>query len=81
MNWFFKKLSTNSNVNGYEIDNLPIVIAKESIIQNITQWVIEILESNGAEPISSSLEEKINATIYRIYELTPEEIAFVEKSI
>lgn len=24
LNWYFAKLSTNSNVNGYEIDGLPI---------------------------------------------------------
>ncbi|NMC58125.1 MAG: N-6 DNA methylase, partial [Candidatus Methanofastidiosa archaeon] len=30
LNWFFVRLSTNSNVNGYEVDNLPIKEASES---------------------------------------------------
>lgn len=76
MNWFFKKLSTNSNVNGYEIDNLPIIVASEETIRNITEKVTCIL--NGNSNNQADLEKQIDSEIYQIYSLSPEEIAVVE---
>lgn len=76
MNWFFKKLSTNSNVNRYEIDNLPIIVASEETIRNITEKVTCIL--NGNSNNQADLEKQIDSEIYQIYSLSPEEIAVVE---
>ena len=42
LNWYFAKLSTNSNVNGYEIDGLPIkmgtVEQRNEIIQLLVNY-------------------------------------------
>ena len=39
LNWFFAKLSTNSNVNGYEVDNLPVRIGKNEQIAIVEKIV------------------------------------------
>lgn len=43
MNWYFKKLSTNSNVNGYEIDNLPLKYNDIDILINIVKEYIYMM--------------------------------------
>ena len=79
INWFFAELSTNSNVNGYEVDNLPI---RKSANQNrIEKIVIEILAAKQVNPNAdtSTLEDEIDRIVYELYELTGNEIRIVEK--
>ena len=59
MNWFFKKLSTNSNVNGYEIDNLPIAIAKDGIKEELSKMVSLLLENllENADEMEKKIDE------------------------
>lgn len=45
LNWYFAKLSTNSNVNGYEIDGLPIKMGTVEQRNEIIQLVGELLQS------------------------------------
>ncbi len=73
INWFFKKLSTNSNVNGYEVDNLPIIVANGDTKEQLKNVVKLLL--NG--PIDH-LETELNSMVYQIYGLTKEEVAVVE---
>ena len=73
INWFFKKLSTNSNVNGYEVDNLPIIVAQDDKKEQLKNIVRSLL--NGSTEHS---EDELNAVVYEIYGLTKEEIALVE---
>ena len=49
LNWYFAKLSTNSNVNGYEIDELPIKIGN-------SEQTIEII--NHAKNLLNDFDEK-----------------------
>ena len=76
INWFFKKLSTNSNVNGYEVDNLPIIVAQDDKKEQLKNIVKSLL--NGSTEHS---EDELNAVVYEIYGLTKEEIAVVEATI
>lgn len=76
INWFFKKLSTNSNVNGYEVDNLPIIVARDDRKVQLKNIVKSLL--NGSTEHS---EDELNAVIYDIYGLTEDEIAVVEATI
>ena len=76
VNWFFKKLSTNSDVNGYEVDNLPIIIAQDDKKEQLKNIVKSLL--NGS---AEHLEDELNAVVYEIYGLTKEEIAVVEATI
>jgi len=81
MNYVFRKFSTNSNVNGYEVDNLPIPkeISEAAQIQ-IKNIVNEILTAKKANPETDTkhLEKQINQMVYKLYSLTDEEIAIVE---
>ena len=49
MNWYFKRLSTNSNVNGYEVDNLPLKIDK---VNELVDAVNELREAENDKSIS-----------------------------
>lgn len=80
LNWFFKKLSTNSNVNGYEVDNLPIVIADAATMEKVNCVVREMLAIiNEDQRENLPLEQKLNDLIYQIYNLAEDEILEVEK--
>ena len=76
LNWFFAKLSTNSNVSGYEVDNLPIRIPSESKKQEIASLVHILLDD--ASDVSAN--DLLNSLVYEIYGLSPEQIEVVESS-
>lgn len=79
LNWFFKKLSTNSNVNGYEVDNLPVK-EDDSIAQEIQQCVVKLLALEGDKNhLEVELEDRINELVYELYGLKDEEIKEVER--
>lgn len=81
MNYVFKLLSTNSNVNGYEVDNLPVVQKVDSIIkESIINSVSKILDIKATDIFADTSfeEQEIDQLVYKLYNLTPEEIAIVE---
>jgi len=80
LNWYFKVFSTNSNVNGYEVDNLPmpnIVNVNQKTLSNIVE---RILAAKGINPQAdtSALEKEIDQLVYQLYGLTDEEIKIIE---
>jgi len=86
MNWFFKLFSTNSNVNGYQVDNLPIakpgthgtkIVARVNEILSITKDE-DYQNSTAKQAKVKELERQIDQMVYELYGLTPEEIAVVE---
>jgi len=80
LNFIFAVNSTNSNVNGYEVDNLPIEMAKNQNL--IGKLVDQILTAKKANPQidTTALEAEIDQMVYELYGLTDEEIAIVEES-
>ena len=78
INWMFKKTSTNSNVNNYELESLPFpkFTQKNSSCQKLSRLVKEVLEKQD----SSKAEAEIDAAVYEIFGLTQSEIAVVESS-
>ena len=82
LNFIFSKSSTNSNVNGYEIDNLPIILADEENQAYLASLVDQILAQKDANPDADTtvLENEIDQIVYSLYDLTPEEIAIVEEN-
>lgn len=78
MNWYFKKMSTNSNVNGYEVDNLPIIKDFKSLGTEIESYAKQILETHD-ESLVKKLEEKIDQVVYKLYGLNDAEVKIVEK--
>ena len=75
LNWYFAKLSTNSNVNGYEVDNIPVKIAEDTdVFDAIEKLVIKLLE----EPNNKGIEDELNDLVYELYEVSLEEQKIIE---
>lgn len=62
VNYVFKCFSTNSNVNGYEVDNLPIPNASDKDKQQITCLVKKCLDANGIG--CETWEKEIDDIVY-----------------
>lgn len=79
LNFYFSKFSTNSNVNGYEVDALPIVV-DHNFEKNLSVIVDNILHIKCCDENkdTSALEAEIDKLVYQLYGLTEEEIAVVE---
>ena len=77
LNYIFKQFSTNSNVNGYEVDNLPIVLPIPPVIGTFVSSIIEakVIEENAD---TSTLENEIDKQVYHLYGLTYDEVLIVD---
>ena len=80
MNWYFKIFSTNSNVNGYEVNNFPIRLVDNQIQKVFIDLVDHILSIKKIDSDSDtySIESEIDRLVYKLYGLTQKEIAIVE---
>jgi len=81
LNFVFRCKSTSSNVNGYEVDELPIPKNIDDATQkNIERLVDKILAVKMKDPQAdtSELESKIDKLVYKLYDLTSAEIDIVE---
>ena len=74
LNWYFAKLSTNSNVNGYEVDNIPIKIDETK-----KKYISELVERLLENPTDYESEDELNTLIYDIYGLSKDERKIVER--
>jgi Alw26I/Eco31I/Esp3I family type II restriction m6 adenine DNA methyltransferase len=76
LNFVFSMTSTNSNVNGYEVDNLPIVIADRDTQKTIANLVSKIIATKERhEGVSTDkLEQEVEQIVGSIYRLTDEQI-------
>ena len=69
-NWFFKKYSTNSNVNGYEVDNLPIMDLlphEAGILSNLATYLMWIANSGDHPTLAAFFETLNNAVNYELF--------------
>ena len=83
INWFFRCFSTNSNVNGYEVDNFPIPrldSCTQVKICGLVKKVIEIKRTNNFAD-TSAIEKLIDEFVYQAYELSKDDIRIIEQSI
>jgi hypothetical protein len=80
LNWFFKKYSTNSNVNSYEVNNLPIPQVSKKLQEPINKLVDRMLAAKGKNPQAdmSKEESAIDELVYQLYGLSEEEVKIVE---
>ena len=82
MNFYFARFSTNSNVNGYEVDELPLILTNVSVEQkmDIANIVDAILAAKKSDPSAdtSALEAEIDEKVFDLYNLTPEEREIVK---
>jgi len=87
MNWYYKKISTNNNVNIYEMDDLPIRVFKGEELKKVNQLVDRVLTiKNGKIPSPKLIEEfqkiqpQIDLLVYKLYGIGSEEIVIIENS-
>ncbi len=69
LNWYFKKYSTNSNVNSYEVDNLPIVeldSTTKQILNKLIEFII-YLKQTSTDKQSFYFEQIIDGMVYELY--------------
>lgn len=80
INWYFRCFSTNSNVNGYEIDNLPIPHIGEKAHKTLKQLVLSIIDNKQKNRSLNTLKEesKIDRLVYQLYGLTYDEVLVVD---
>jgi len=80
LNWIFKMNSTNSNVNSYEIENLPFLNDETLQISQQVKNIIFLKKQNNSAD-TASLEQEIDQKVYELYGLTEEEIKIVEGGV
>lgn len=80
MNWFFRCFSTNSNVNGYEVDNFPVPAISQQIQDQIESLVDKIIEEKQISIYSDTtqLEKSIDCILYDVYGLNTDDINIIE---
>jgi adenine-specific DNA-methyltransferase len=80
VNFTFKARSTSSNVNGYEVDNLPLIRSKKNdAIKTLTSEILALKEKD-LNADTSQLERKIDEIIYELFELDKDEIKIIENA-
>ena len=79
LNWYYKKLSTNNNVNIYEMDELPIrqfSSLQQKSVEDIVDRLTKIKEDNIGKAITNSeslsLQSEIDSMVYDLYEVKEE---------
>ena len=77
LNYIFKQFSTNSNVNGYEVDNLPIVSPIPEKIGTIASSIVEA-KALDEKADTKLLESKIDLLVYHLYGLNYDEVLIVD---
>ena len=77
--WRFKKTSSNNNVSTTELESLPFHFNSETNF-NISLIVEQILKAKKVDPEANTteLEQEIDLLVYKLYDLTEEEIKIVE---
>lgn len=80
MDWFFRITSTNNNIQGYELKQLPIPKLSRTDCNKLETLVDFIIQSKDVDPSydTDDKEKEIDMIVYRLYDLTEEEIAIVE---
>jgi hypothetical protein len=73
-NWIFRKTSTNSNVNCYEVNSLKLPTIKQAQISLIENLVSKILVHKALYKETSNLEDMIDIIVYKLYDIKFEEI-------
>ena len=82
INWFFRRFSTNSNVNGYEVEQFPIPSCINDSKQRITDLVDVILnkKKQRTQADTSAEEQQIDHLVYHLYGLSYDEVLIIDPS-
>lgn len=79
INWFFRCFSTNSNVNGYEVDKFPIPTIGIETQKKLSLLAKEISDKATRRVNCDDIEKEININVYKLYGLDDSDVAIIEK--
>jgi len=89
--WYFKKIGATLGSAGYEMSKIfieklpipPITPANEPIVNQIEALVDKILAAKQQNPHTDTgeWEKEIDRLVYKLYDLSEEEIKIIESSI
>ena len=79
-NFFFRCFSTNSNVNGYEVEAIPICNIPQDSAEKIESHVVNIMAAKQEDHSADTLndENAIDSIIYHLYELSFDEVLIID---
>ena len=79
-NFFFRCFSTNSNVNGYEIEAIPISRIPQDIATKMENKVTTIMYAKENNHATNTMKEEtsIDLFVYHLYGLTYDEVLIVD---
>lgn len=87
MGWWLISKYCTAIQNGYQLiwkyfGQLPIATGQPAVRKQITELVNKILAAKKRNPAADTiaLEEQIDALVYQLYDLTPEEIQLIENT-
>ena len=80
MDWYFRITSSNTHIQGYELEQLPIPAMTDADRKRLDDFSTRILTAKAADPDADTadLEAEIDRLVYGLYSLTEAEIAAVE---
>lgn len=79
LNWIFKKNSTNSNVNCYEINSLPVINPTPLQQEKIISIIDTILSKNNIDNnLVADFDRQIDLIVYKTYNLTYDEVKIID---
>lgn len=80
MDWTFRKTSSNNHVGGYELKQLPIIIAEDrEPIEKIVKSIISAKEKDSASD-TSDLEAQLDNEVFALYGIKGEDRKIIEKN-
>lgn len=82
VNYWYSRKYRMPTIGGYELGSIPVPTATKEQQQPIIALVDQILAAKKANPQAdiSDLEKQIDQLVYKLYNLTPDEIAVIEGS-
>jgi len=80
-NWIFRKKSTNSNVNCYEINDLILPVDIKLTEKNISKITNKIIDNKKQGKSVTALENQIDVIVYHLYELNYDEAIVVDSNL
>lgn len=80
INWFFANTFIDYNIKPKYIEQLPLAYKAEykKDIENLVSKVID-KKKNGVD--TTTLETEIDNLVYKLYDLTPDEIKIIEGAV
>lgn len=73
-NWIFRRSSTNSNVNCYEVNSLKLPKYNKTLFHKIENLVYECISKND----TSEIEKKIDILVFKLYEIEYKSIKIID---